>query len=124
MSAAERLIHELNDAWLAEDFERIAACYHPGVILLPPDAGAPIIGLDAVLSSYREFSSQAKLLDFEVTDLHTYPIDALSAVHMRFDVKYQVKGEDEEFEESGMEIYWLDASPSIIWRHQMVLGSI
>ena len=121
MSPAEQLIHRLNDAWLAEDIDSIVACYHPGVILLPPDAGAPIVGRDAVVSSYVEFSSQAKLLDFQVTELHTYPIDALSAVHMRYDVTYQLDGD--HYEESGMEVYWLDDSPLIIWRHQMVLGS-
>ncbi len=119
VSPAERLIRSLNDAWLANDFDAILACYHPSVILLPPDAGDPIVGREAVVASYRAFSKQAKLTSFEVAELLSYEIDDLCAVHMRFDVKYRL--DDADFEESGMEVYWLDAAPSIIWRHQMVL---
>ena len=119
LSPAERLIRSLNHAWLANDFDAILACYHPNVILLPPDAGDPIVGREAVVASYRAFSKQAKLTSFEVAELLSYEIDDLCAVHMRFDVKYRL--DDADFEESGMEVYWLDAAPSIIWRHQMVL---
>lgn len=120
MSPAENLIRALNDAWLADDFDAIAACYHADVILLPPDAGVPIIGRDAVVSTYREFSNQARLKDFQVTELLTYPVDGLSAIHMRFDVEYQL--DEAVYQESGLDVYWVNATPLIIWRHQMTLG--
>ena len=84
MNPAERLIRSLNDAWLANDFDAILACYHPNVILLPPDAGDPIVGRDAVVASYREFSKRAKLTSFQVGELLTYAIDDACAVHYAF----------------------------------------
>lgn len=118
-------ILNLNEAWRSGRFDALGDFYHPDVVLLPPDAGAPILGREAVVASYREFAEAAELYGFEVTALDIFPFDSVSACHMRFDIDYRV--DRGRFHESGLEVYLVEhptgsrTQPVIIWRSQAVL---
>jgi len=115
----------LNETWQAGRFDQLAGYYHPDVVLLPPDAGAPIVGRDAVVASYLEFSDAAELQEFQITSLEIFTFETVSACHMRFDIDYRIDGD--RLHESGLEVYMVEhptserTQPTILWRSQSVL---
>ncbi len=120
----------LNACWPAGEIEALARFYHPDVVLLPPDLGAPIRGREAVVASYREFLSAATLERFEVSDLEIFSFahspgqGATHMAHLTFRIDYRLDGE--RYVEKGLEIYTLlqtPEGPQIIWRQQTVLDS-
>ena len=128
---AEPFINQLNSAWLEQDYPTLERCYHPDAVLLPPDAGEPIIGREAVLDTYRDFHNLASIKAFEITDLKLMSfgetLDSNSPnttmCHMRFDIAYSLNQLEQR--ESGLEVYTLTHSPAadlqIIWRAQFTL---
>jgi ketosteroid isomerase-like protein len=123
-----QLILSLNATWQAGQFDQLADYYHPDVVLLPPDAGAPIIGRDNVVASYQEFADAATLHEFRITSTDTFVFDSTAVCHMRFEIEYET--DSGRFRESGLEIYVVAnatsdaAQPAIIWRSQAVLDAI
>ena len=119
----------LNEAWQLGNTEALIACYHPDVVLLPPDLGPPIVGRDAVVASYREFLEAATLDRFETTSLDVFSFPATGTAthvaHLTFEVAYTLAGE--RYLEKGLEVYVIaeDAAGAlrIIWRQQSVLDS-
>ncbi|MEM7217872.1 MAG: nuclear transport factor 2 family protein [Pseudomonadota bacterium] len=116
------LVRQLNDAWLQQDYDALAALYHPQAVLLPPDAGAPITGRDAVLQTYRDFHSVGSVTRFEVDDITIYEFAASVMCHMRFQISYRVG--DNDYVEPGLETYMIcehEGVPVIGWRAQFTL---
>ena len=126
---ARKFLTALNECWQAGDLAAIADFYHPDVVLLPPDLGAPIHGRDAVVASYREFLDAATLDLFEITSLDVFPFDtgsgaATLVAHLAFDVAYTLN--EETYVEKGLEVYTLgeqNGQMKVLWRHQAVLDS-
>ncbi len=127
----EAFIEELNSTWQRGDFTALGNFYHENVVLLPPDAGEPIHGRAAVIESYKDFNEQATLSEFRITDLQAYPFGGTTSdpdstihmVHMRFEVEYQLDGQN--YRDSGLEVYAVmsEREPQIIWRSQSVLDN-
>ena len=121
MSSAERMINhvnELNQAWQDRQFQAIAHLYHPSAVLLPPDAGAAIVGRDAVLASYDDFAA-AELVEFAIEGFDTFEFGDTGVCHMRFEIEYVLDGS--RHHERGLEIYVIadvTSKPQIIWRSQ------
>ena len=59
MERIRKFLLDLQRCWSAGNSEDLPGFYHPDVVLLPPDLGAPIRGRDAVVASYREFLDAA-----------------------------------------------------------------
>ncbi len=127
----ETFIEELNSTWQRGDFSALGNFYHENVVLLPPDSGEPIHGRAAVIESYKDFNEQATLAEFRITEWQAYPFGATTSdpdstihmVHMRFEVEYQLDGQN--CWDSGLEVYAVmsDSEPQIIWRSQSVLDN-
>lgn len=121
MTFAERIINHingLNDAWQDEQFQAIAGYYHPDVVLLPPDAGPPITGRDAVVASYQDFAA-AERVQFTVEGFDTFEFADTGVCHMRFQMEYTLDGS--RYSEHGLEVYVVanvTTDPQIIWRSQ------
>ena len=121
MSFAERMINHvnaLNQAWQDRQLHVVADLYHPDVVLLPPDAGTPIVGREAVLASYDDFAA-AELLDFRVEGFDTFEFGDTGVCHMRFQIEYVLDGS--RHCERGLEVYVIadvGGTPQIIWRSQ------
>jgi ketosteroid isomerase-like protein len=130
-SQTQQFIERLNQAWLSEDAATLERLYHPDVVLLPPDAGEPIVGRVAVLASYREFHAAARVIRFEVRSLEVYEFAATTLVHMRFDIDFKFIADASDAphqSEAGLEVYTLveqpgthEARPQIVWRAQFAL---
>lgn len=124
----------LNACWQTGDLDALADYYHPDVVLLPPDMGAPISGREAVVESYQDFFAAATLEHFRVADLEVFSFPATESAaapaavthmaHLTFSVSYTLDGDT--YVETGMEVYALgelDGRLKILWRHQSVLDS-
>lgn len=118
----------LNDCWQRGDVDALASCYHPDVVLLPPDLGVPIRGRDAVVASYRDFLEAARLDRFQAVDLDVFSFPAgdgaTHVAHLTFEIDYTLA--DERYLERGLEIYVMQEHAGrlqIIWRQQAVLDS-
>lgn len=139
----EQFFENLNQFWLARDYTSLARCYHPDVVLLPPDAGTPLLGRDAVIATYRDFHELCSVEQFAVTELHSWRFaegnpDATIMVHMRFAIDYRFTDQAAEgtattgkpvhelHSEQGLDVYTLrqgpcEESPQIVWRAQFTL---
>ncbi len=117
---ATALVHRLNEAWQHADWAAVTRCYHPDVILLPPDAGTPIVGRDAVLQTYREFVEMTELHAFEIQDTSAFTFGTTAIVHMAFEVDYTLEGLRSR--EAGLDVYTIVAQPEplIVWRNQHI----
>lgn len=117
----DAFVKELNAAWQRQDWQAVRGCYHKDVVLLPPDAGVPITGVEAVVASYQEFADAAELLRFEVSALEIFDFEEIHMAHMAFTLDY-VLG-TERTRDSGLEIYTISTSgpPQIVWRSQIIL---
>ena len=116
------LVIELNEAWQAGNWDKVGEFYHPDAVLLPPDTGEPIVGRTAILETYRQFASAARLIAFEIEDLTVFSYPGTSMVHMSFAAEYELEGTG--FEDRGLEIYAVDtASSRIVWRNQIILAT-
>ena len=118
----------LQDCWRAGNPTELAAFYHPDVVLVPPDLGAPIRGRDAVVASYQEFLDVAQLEKFAVTSLEIFPFsqgsNTVHMAHLEFEISYQL--DDENYLEKGLELYAVlehNEVLQIVWRNQIVLDS-
>ena len=123
-------IRELNACWPRGDLDALARFYHPDVVLMPPDLGAPILGREAVVASYGEFLGAATLERFHVTALDTFSFtgadnpETMHMAHLAFEIDYLLDGE--RYLEKGLEIYALLETARelrIVWRQQTVTDS-
>jgi|GEM_PF-1909664 len=146
----EQFLTTLNDAWLGQDYVTLAGLYDSDVVLLPPDAGAPIVGRDAVIESYQDFHAACRVDDFKITSAEHFEfaqnsrsfsaspaasdgfsdagaIGATIMAHMRFRISYQLlqqNGDPLAQSEQGLEVYTLIEQPEgmrIVWRAQFAL---
>jgi len=117
----EAFVRGLNNAWQREDWPHVSACYHPDVVLLPPDTGSPIIGSDAVVATYREFAQAAQVIHFDIPQIDIYSFGSSHMIHMRFTLDYLL--DEEHTRDAGLEVYAIpdERSPQIIWRNQTIL---
>lgn len=141
----EQFLQHLNDAWLSRDYATLGQLYHPDVVLLPPDAGSPLLGREAVLATYEDFHAACYVKRFTVTEQSSWPFSAPQAsgaaittmVHMRFAIDYRFSQSAPSGDtntapetmlqtEQGMDVYTLtqispEHAPTIIWRAQFTL---
>jgi len=132
-----QFLENLNTAWLTRDYAALERLYHADVVLLPPDAGAPLLGRDAVIATYRDFHSVCSVERFDVTEVSSWPFEAThpavtansetptlttTMVHMRFEIDYRFITSDSAPDpsdktntspiqaEQGMDVYALQRS--------------
>ncbi len=144
----EQFLQHLNDAWLSRDYTTLGQLYHQDVVLLPPDAGSPLLGREAVLATYEDFHAACYVERFTVTEQSSWPFSSpqttgeaiTTMVHMRFAIDYRFSQSASSGEtttpntapetmlqtEQGMDVYTLtqisaEHAPTIIWRAQFTL---
>lgn len=120
----QTFLADLNRCWPTATAAQLAEFYHPDVVLLPPDLGAPIIGRTAVVESYAEFLQAAQLVSFEVEKLELFAFPPTCMAHLNFDIVYDLGGD--RYQDKGLEIYTIIEQAErleIVWRCQSVLDS-
>ena len=120
MADIEQFVRDLNRAWRDRRFEDLCEYFHHDVVLLPPGTDEPIVGIEPMIQSYRQFDSVATVHAFEIHDLTAYEFGALAICHLRFEVDYEM--ESGRFHEKGLEVYAIESSgtgPRVVWRTQI-----
>jgi ketosteroid isomerase-like protein len=113
------LVHELNEAWIDGRYDDIAKFYDPAVVVRAPEEDEPVVGVDAIVASYRGFMSEVELEGFEARELSVDLLGDTAVARLLFTVRYSVEGE--LLEEHGVDLMvWQrrDDRWRITWRTQ------
>jgi len=62
---------------------------HPEIVMVPPGFTAGVRGRDILVSSFEEFSRNAKVLEYEETDEHIDVIGDCAVASFRFRMLYE-----------------------------------
>jgi len=72
MSKAERQIHEtisaINEAWRSGRPGEMTEYLHPDIVMKLPGTSGQISGREALIASFKEFCSNAKVLEYRESD--------------------------------------------------------
>lgn len=116
----KELIRNMNAAWLAGRIEDLYPYFSENVVLAPPAGGERIVGRDAMVESFRQYTEQATTHHFEEMALLVDIVDETAVATLQFNVRYQFEGQ--EYDEIGKEILVLRRSGpgwQIVWRTQI-----
>ncbi len=122
MADIEQFIRGLNAAWMNDRYDELYSYFHDRVVMLPPGSSQPIVGIEPMVESYRQFGSMGTLHSFDIKGLRIFDYGSVVICHLRFDVDYET--EAGRFQETGLEIYTIETSgpkPKIVWRSQLSL---
>ncbi len=122
MTNIDKFVRDLNTAWGDHRYEDLYEFFHDDVVMLPPGTSEPIVGIEPMIESYRQFVSMGTIHAFDITNLTVYEYGTFSMCHMRFEVDYEI--ESGRFREEGLEVYAIDTSgagPRIVWRTQIAM---
>ena len=92
--------------------------------MLPPGSNRPIIGIEPMVESYRQFGTMGTIHGFNITDIEVHEFESAAVCHVQFEVDYEI--EAGRFQEEGMEVLTIETGgekPKIIWRSQLPLKS-
>ena len=116
----EQFIRDLTETWKSFHYDDLYEYFHEKVVMLPPGSSQPMVGVEPMVESYRQFGSMGTIHEFSITDLAVYEYESVAICHMQFEVDYEI--ESGRFQEQGMEVYAIDTSggmPKIVWRSQV-----
>lgn len=115
----ERLVEQLNDAWLNDQIEDMETLFHKQVVMIEPGIHRKITGREVMINSYREFIDSAEIIDFKIKDTYIDLFETTAVVLYTFRIKYRV--ETTNYDETGTEILVFNRHNNdwkIVWRHQ------
>ncbi len=78
----DKFVRDLNTAWADHRYEDLCEYFHDDVVMLPPGAGEPIVGIEPMVQSYRRFVSMGTIHSFNITNLTVYEYGTFSMCHM------------------------------------------
>jgi hypothetical protein len=125
MDAISDFITALNDTWLDGRYDDLYAFFHDDCVMLPPGVAKPIVGVELMVESYRQFGAAGTIHSFQVLSMDTFVFDTTVMCHLEFDVDYEISSG--RFRERGIEAYTIDISgpdPRITWRTQIPLSAV
>lgn len=113
------LAQAMDRCWLERRYDDLHACLAPEVVISVPGV-APVVGIEAVIDTYRDFMSRCEVLSYEPAGhVETIRGDA-AIVEYRWDMVWQEA--KEEITAAGREILALQRSDTgwtIFWRTQL-----
>lgn len=110
-------VRQLNDAWLNSRFDDLQKFFHPDVVLVHPRFTQRTTGRDALMASYIDFVTQAKIDLFEAGEPQADVTDNVAVSVYPWRMKYQF--EKQPYDESGWDILvWNRAREGwvVVWR--------
>ena len=115
----ETLINRINNDWMNDRIENLDQYFHKQVVMIVPGTYKKITGREAMVDSYRGFTEEADVSDFQISDLQIDVFGDSAIALYTFRIKYRV--ETTNYDESGLEILVLkhyDERWKIVWRNQ------
>lgn len=124
MTDLKQLLRDLNQAWIDQRYDDLSNYFDERVVMLPPGTGEPIVGVESLVESYRQFSAAATIHDLRMEEITIYEHQSMAMAHVKFDIDYEI--DDSQFRESGLDICALStagAEPRVVWRTQIPLDN-
>ena len=115
----EQLIGEFNRAWTDGRLDDLSVFFDERVVAIAPNGGR-VEGREAMVESFRQFLSMARVDDFRVTGVEVDVFDSTAVARFGFVVRYEINGAS--YDETGSEVLVLaksDETWRIVWRTQM-----
>lgn len=116
----QQFFQKLNETWQNGRYEDLYDFYHEDVVMLPPGAREPIVGVEPMVESYRHFGAIGTIHTFDIKKPAVYDFGQVVMCHVPFYIDYEI--EAGRFQEEGLEVYAVDKSrlnPKIVWRTQL-----
>jgi len=115
----EKLIDQLNDAWLNDKLENMDMFFNKQAVMIEPGTNRRITGREKIIDSYREFAETSDVTDFRIKDLMIDLFETTAVALYTYRIKYRV--ETTQYDESGTEILVFHCHNDhwrIMWRTQ------
>jgi ketosteroid isomerase-like protein len=116
----ERLVRDLNAAWLEGRIEDLDLFFHEQVAMAPPGGASRVVGREKMVDSFREFLAVAKVHEFETLDLQVNLFGPTAIAGLRFRIRYEMQGQ--VYDEKGTDVLVLnrdDEAWRVVWRTQI-----
>lgn len=116
----KHLVREMNEAWLSGRIDALGQFFAPDVVVAPPRASHRVIGREAVVDSFRQFTEQAITHRFNEVALQVDVIAGTAVAVLRFVIRYEIEGAT--YEETGRDILVMaqvEGRWRIVWRTQI-----
>jgi len=92
-AAVRGVLERIERAWQRKQFDGLAECFAEDAVIVGPGYATFACGRDACAESYREFATNASVLDYTESD-HRLRIWGATAVHtFSWSMTYQREGE-------------------------------
>lgn len=111
------IIDEINEAWLFQDFDKIASHLHEEVVLVQRDYQDAIVGKEAYIDVYQGFTEQASVNRYRADKVHIYCQDEIANAHYQFRIEYETS--EEVVQEKGIDLFTFRKQENewkVIWR--------
>lgn len=116
----DRFVRALNQTWVERRYDDLAAFFDDDVVLLMAGTGTTVVGVAAMVDSYRQFGAIGTVHNFEIESVELHPSGPVVIAHLRFEIDYSIASG--RYRERGLEVYAVDVSgdaPRVAWRHQV-----
>jgi uncharacterized protein (TIGR02246 family) len=118
----KQAIHDLNQAWWKEDFDKLASYFHPEVVFTSPDFKAEIKGRDACLQTYKEYTEQAQTHGLDIMDERIQLQGDVAVVSYHYVIDFETA--EKRYQESGRDIMVFKKEDNqwlVIWRGMVIV---
>jgi len=122
MTDIRQFIKDLNETWQQGRYDDLYSFYNTDVVMLPPGRHQPVVGIEPMVESYRQFCEYSTIHNLDMGEPSIYSFNSVAVCHVPFSIDYEV--ESGRYLEEGMEVYCIETSgkePAIVWRTQMTL---
>ncbi len=93
MNEIEAVVRAINDAWLAGRFDELRHYFHPDVVLAQPGFAQRMVGREALIDSYRDFTREAKINAFTPGEVHIDAAGDSAVITMPWEMDYEIGGQ-------------------------------
>ena len=89
ISEVRETMTAINQAWLENRPADMGSSLHPDITMVFPGFSGIITGRDALLASFTEFCKNARVLEYEESDLQIQISSNVAVVSFRFNMLYE-----------------------------------
>jgi ketosteroid isomerase-like protein len=121
MSKAERQVHEtisaIGEAWRTGRPADMTDYLHPDIVMKLPGTSGQIVGRDALIDSFKEFCTNAKVLEYRETDEQITVEGKCAVASFSFEMLYERATYRERSKGRDLWVFERDADRWIaVWR--------
>ena len=87
--SAASTMRQINSAWLEGRIDDLAGMVHPQIVMVFPGFAGRIQGREQFIEGFRDFSQNARILEFREHDLNADVAGNTAAVSFRYEMIYE-----------------------------------